>query len=160
MPPVFYKNKKPRFRGNKKVEHRGLEPLASTLPVWRAPSCANAPSECYSTTLSEKCKYFFKKVFANIENPPLSVIRQPVRAKNKGFLFMKPAVRGSIELHPASFVLPGGGILFPLPGVTQKRKRKTCSRPKPPAGSASLYPHRTVTSRPQQSAAADRKDER
>ena len=25
------------------VEHTGLEPVASTLPVWRAPSCANAP---------------------------------------------------------------------------------------------------------------------
>lgn len=25
------------------VEHRGFEPLTSTLPVWRAPSCANAP---------------------------------------------------------------------------------------------------------------------
>ena len=25
------------------VEHRGFEPLASTLPVLRAPNCANAP---------------------------------------------------------------------------------------------------------------------
>lgn len=25
------------------VEHRGFEPLTSTLPVWRAPNCANAP---------------------------------------------------------------------------------------------------------------------
>ena len=25
------------------VEHRGLEPLTPTLPVWCAPSCANAP---------------------------------------------------------------------------------------------------------------------
>ena len=25
------------------MEHRGFEPLTSTLPVWRAPSCANAP---------------------------------------------------------------------------------------------------------------------
>lgn len=25
------------------VEYRGLEPLTSTLPVWRAPSCANTP---------------------------------------------------------------------------------------------------------------------
>lgn len=27
----------------KKMEHTGLEPVTSTLPVWRAPSCANAP---------------------------------------------------------------------------------------------------------------------
>lgn len=25
------------------VEHRGLEPLTPTLPVWCAPNCANAP---------------------------------------------------------------------------------------------------------------------
>ena len=25
------------------VEHRGFEPLTSTLPVLRAPNCANAP---------------------------------------------------------------------------------------------------------------------
>ena len=27
------------------MEHTGLEPVASTLPVWRAPSCANAPNQ-------------------------------------------------------------------------------------------------------------------
>ena len=26
------------------MEHTGLEPVTSTLPVWRAPSCANAPN--------------------------------------------------------------------------------------------------------------------
>ena len=25
------------------MEHMGLEPTTSTLPVWRAPNCANAP---------------------------------------------------------------------------------------------------------------------
>ncbi len=25
------------------MEHTGLEPVTSTLPVWRAPNCANAP---------------------------------------------------------------------------------------------------------------------
>ena len=29
------------------VEHTGLEPVASTLPVWRAPNCANAPNKIY-----------------------------------------------------------------------------------------------------------------
>ena len=26
------------------VEYRGFEPLTSTLPVWRAPNCANTPN--------------------------------------------------------------------------------------------------------------------
>ena len=25
------------------LEHMGFEPMASTMPLWRAPSCANAP---------------------------------------------------------------------------------------------------------------------
>ena len=25
------------------VEHKGVEPLASTMPLWRATNCANAP---------------------------------------------------------------------------------------------------------------------
>lgn len=31
------------LRDMKMVEHRGLEPLTPTLPVWCAPNCANAP---------------------------------------------------------------------------------------------------------------------
>ena len=31
----------------KKMEHTGFEPVTSTLPVWRAPSCANAPCVKY-----------------------------------------------------------------------------------------------------------------
>ena len=27
------------------MEHTGLEPVTSTLPVWRAPNCANAPNK-------------------------------------------------------------------------------------------------------------------
>lgn len=27
-----------------KMEHTGFEPVASTMPLWRAPSCANAPN--------------------------------------------------------------------------------------------------------------------
>ena len=29
---------------NYHMEHTGFEPVTSTLPVWRAPSCANAPN--------------------------------------------------------------------------------------------------------------------
>lgn len=34
------------------VEHRGFEPLTPTLPVWCAPSCANAPYLFNSDILS------------------------------------------------------------------------------------------------------------
>ena len=27
------------------VEHKGVEPLASTMPLWRATNCANAPQQ-------------------------------------------------------------------------------------------------------------------
>ena len=27
------------------LEHTGFEPVTSTLPVWRAPNCANAPNK-------------------------------------------------------------------------------------------------------------------
>ena len=30
-----------------RMEHTGLEPVTSTLPVWRAPNCANAPHPFY-----------------------------------------------------------------------------------------------------------------
>ena len=30
------------------MEHTGLEPVTSTLPVWRAPNCANAPYQNYN----------------------------------------------------------------------------------------------------------------
>ena len=33
------------YCSNKKMEHTGFEPVTSTLPVWRAPSCANAPCD-------------------------------------------------------------------------------------------------------------------
>ena len=46
------------------VEHRGLEPLTPTLPVWCAPNCANAPSTLtlYHIThnLSRPNPYFFR----------------------------------------------------------------------------------------------------
>ena len=31
------------------MEHTGFEPVASTMPLWRAPSCANAPWPDYNT---------------------------------------------------------------------------------------------------------------
>ena len=38
---------------NKAMEHTGLEPVTSTLPVWRAPNCANAPYGQYSTEVKK-----------------------------------------------------------------------------------------------------------
>ena len=49
------------------VEHRGFEPLTPTLPVWCAPSCANAPLRCINLCLwfAKKRKSFFKTYFTN-----------------------------------------------------------------------------------------------
>ncbi len=41
------------------VEHKGVEPLASTMPLWRATNCANAPcpdDENYYSTACGACK--------------------------------------------------------------------------------------------------------
>ncbi len=49
------------------VEHTGLEPVASTLPVWRAPSCANAPLGTVYHTYSKKNneKFYFLSTSLN-----------------------------------------------------------------------------------------------
>ncbi len=44
------------------VEHTGFEPVTSTLPVWRAPNCANAPHQKKYTTFSAKSKRKFEKI--------------------------------------------------------------------------------------------------
>ena len=36
------------------VEYTGLEPVTSTLPVWRAPNCANTPYKDYNTVGSHR----------------------------------------------------------------------------------------------------------
>ena len=41
------------------MEHRGLEPLASTMPLWRAPSCANAPKVCKVSPKKAALSRFF-----------------------------------------------------------------------------------------------------
>ena len=38
-----------------RMEHRGVEPLTSTMPLWRATNCANAP--CCSVALANKIHY-------------------------------------------------------------------------------------------------------
>ena len=47
------------------VEHRGLEPLTPTLPVWCAPSCANAPYiyHRYVNILRQKNQVPYKNFF-------------------------------------------------------------------------------------------------
>ena len=39
-----------------RMEHTGLEPVASTLPVWRAPNCANAPNKREYSIRSGVCQ--------------------------------------------------------------------------------------------------------
>ncbi len=45
------------------MEHTGLEPVTSTLPVWRAPNCANAPKKLYLNS----CNYDNIRIMKNIE---------------------------------------------------------------------------------------------
>ena len=51
------------------MEHTGLEPVTSTLPVWRAPNCANAPriiinTKRYYTIFLTKWKRKMKNLFS------------------------------------------------------------------------------------------------
>ncbi len=41
------------------MERTGLEPVTSTLPVWRAPNCANAPCAVIVTQIRRKCNNIF-----------------------------------------------------------------------------------------------------
>ena len=43
------------------MEHKGVEPLASTMPLWRATNCANAPQRIYISTYAAACQYRFEK---------------------------------------------------------------------------------------------------
>ena len=62
------KKKKARKYGLFKVEHTGLEPVASTLPVWRAPSCANAPALVDNTINPDENQVLFFQLFILFEN--------------------------------------------------------------------------------------------
>ena len=50
------------------VEHTGLEPVTSTLPVWRAPSCANAPALVDNTINPDENQVLFFQLFILFEN--------------------------------------------------------------------------------------------
>ena len=43
------------------MEHTGFEPVASTMPLWRAPSCANAPWADYNTKAADISRESEKK---------------------------------------------------------------------------------------------------
>ncbi len=49
--PTCHKANKHKAFG---MEHTGFEPVTSTLPVWRAPNCANTPWHDYNTDGSRK----------------------------------------------------------------------------------------------------------
>ena len=56
-----YTNKNPPFRVvHLLVEHKGVEPLASTMPLWRATNCANAPR---NGAYYNRCSWICKEVF-------------------------------------------------------------------------------------------------
>ena len=46
----------------------GFEPVTSTLPVWRAPSCANAPTLVDNTINPQENQVLFFQLFILIEN--------------------------------------------------------------------------------------------
>ena len=43
--PHNTKNPNPISESGLVMEHKGVEPLASTMPLWRATNCANAPQQ-------------------------------------------------------------------------------------------------------------------
>ena len=50
------------------MEHTGFEPVTSTLPVWRAPSCANAPALVDNTINPDENQVLFFQLFILFEN--------------------------------------------------------------------------------------------
>ena len=50
------------------MEHTGFEPVTSTLPVWRAPSCANAPTLVDNTINPDENQVLFFQLFILFEN--------------------------------------------------------------------------------------------
>ena len=46
------------------MEHTGFEPVTSTLPVWRAPNCANAPSVYYYN----RTEFRWQVIFSSLQN--------------------------------------------------------------------------------------------
>ena len=60
--PLDFTGKSPVCGFHEKMEHTGFEPVTSTLPVWRAPNCANAPHQKKYTTFSAKSKRKFEKI--------------------------------------------------------------------------------------------------
>ena len=79
------------------VEHRGFEPLTSTLPVWRAPNCANAPQYfvLYSTIFQYENQYlilFFIMNFSICLHPLLRSIQCAAYPhRNNAWLFCRRA---------------------------------------------------------------------
>ena len=59
------------------VEHRGFEPLTSTLPVLRAPNCANAPLPDYYSIPCNACQSIIRKI-------PIPTPGRPCRPPHPG----------------------------------------------------------------------------
>ena len=50
------------LRQHEKMEYRGVEPLASTMRMLRAPNCANTPYQYYITYFFRRKEKFLKKI--------------------------------------------------------------------------------------------------
>ncbi len=78
------------------VEHRGLEPLTPTLPVWCAPNCANAPWDIFTLLFSAK---MFQNKTADSDIPAESCFLVRVTG-------LEPARPGHRILSPARLPIP------------------------------------------------------
>ena len=57
-----------KYKSLQPMEHTGFEPVTSTLPVWRAPSCANAPALVDNTINPDENQVLFFQLFILFEN--------------------------------------------------------------------------------------------
>ena len=73
------------------MEHKGVEPLASTMPLWRATNCANAPNKISISSCSMFVKPF-RKIFLDFLDLP-DWKRQGGGLKRSGLVYKK-------ENHP------------------------------------------------------------
>ena len=106
------------------VEHRGLEPLTPTLPVWCAPNCANAPcrKQGYCNTRREKKQCFFEKVFAFFPKEGKGAFDGGEKAE--GATFFQGNFEGKNHRNPGRIYCVGRVFFFPQIRVgKQCRKR-------------------------------------
>ena len=64
------------------MEHTGFEPVTSTLPVWRAPNCANAPNGCPNKHLFVQARYMLIQLHDSALYGYYNTIYREVKARD------------------------------------------------------------------------------